>query len=154
MKAARLLLDTNLLLLLVVGMTSRSYIARHKRLTAFTEQDYDALVDILSNIGEVVLTPHTLTETSNLAAYIQEPAKGQILHTLRSVIAETSEHHVPSTRSAQRPEFLRLGLTDATLIEASAADTVVLTADLDLYLALLSKGAVAENFNHLRDRYL
>jgi hypothetical protein len=38
-----LILDTNLLVLLVVGMTSRAYISRHKRLRAFLESDFDVL---------------------------------------------------------------------------------------------------------------
>lgn len=154
MRTSTVLLDTNLLLLLVVGHTSRAYIARHKKLTEFSEQDYDTLVHLLSSASQLLLTPHTLTETSNLAAYIQEPAKGQILATLQRLVMGTPEQHVPGATAVQRREFLRLGLTDASLIEAAREDTVVLTADLDLYLAVLSKGASAVNFNHVRDQYL
>lgn len=56
-----------------------------------------------------------------------------------------------SARAAARPEFLRLGLTDSSLLEIAAEDVVVLTADFDLYRAALSAGRPVVNFNHVRD---
>jgi hypothetical protein len=45
--------------------------------------------------------------------------------------------------------FSRLGLTDAA-IAASSTGILVLTADLELQLALQQRGADALNFNHIR----
>ncbi|SJM90153.1 conserved hypothetical protein [Crenothrix polyspora] len=154
MKTSRILLDTNLLILFVVGTASRQYIGKHKKLTAFTVEDYGELVRIIATATEVLVTPNTLTETSNLAAYIGEPARSEVFHVLRTIINNTQETHLPSRVAANRKEFIRLGLTDAVLIEAGTQDTIVLTTDLDLYLAVMAKGAQAINFNHLRNRYL
>ncbi|KAF0165241.1 MAG: hypothetical protein FD157_1593, partial [Rhodocyclaceae bacterium] len=73
MKATPILIDTNLLVLYVVGTASRSYIEKHKRLTEFVVEDYDALLKLINNASAVFVTPHTLAETSNLARYIGEP---------------------------------------------------------------------------------
>lgn len=154
MKAYPILLDTNLLVLLVVGTASREYIEKHKRLTEFTAEDYDALVKIVSAASAVLVTPNTLTETSNLAAYIGEPARSHVFEIFRGVIATTQESYVPSRSASERREFVRLGLTDASLIETSSNETTVVTTDLDLYLAVLAKGTSAINFNHVRDQYL
>ncbi len=154
MKPYQILLDTNLLVLFVVGTTSREYIAKHKRLTEFSVEDYDALLKIISAASAVLVTPNTLTETSNLAAHIGEPAKSHVFDVLRDVIANSQETYVPSRRAAEREEFVRLGLTDASLIETSSEETTVLTTDLGLYLAVLGKGTPAINFNHVRDQYL
>jgi len=152
LKDLAVLLDTNLLILFVVGMTSREYIDKHKKLTAFNTEDYDELVKIVGRAKEVFVTPNTLTETSNLAAYIGEPARGEVFRALQSLIVNSKEIHVPSSTAAERAEFIRLGLTDAALIEASSKDTVMLTTDLDLYLAVISSGSEAINFNHLPHR--
>lgn len=150
-----LLIDTNLLVLFVVGTAAKEYIAKHKKLTAFTVEDYDRLVKIIARASEVLVTPNTLTETSNLAAYINEPARSKVLDVLRTVIASASqERYVPSSVAAERKEFVRLGLADAALLEIAAKDVTLLTTDFDLYNTALKKGAQALNFNHLRDQYM
>ncbi len=149
-----LLIDTNLLVLFVVGTAAKEYIAKHKKLTAFTVEDYDMLVKIVAGASEVLVTPNTLTETSNLAAYIGEPARSKVLDVLRAVSTTSQELYVPSSTAAHRREFIRLGLADAALLEVAAKNVTLLTTDFDLYNAALTQGAKALNFNHLRDRYL
>lgn len=150
-----LLIDTNLLVLFVVGTAAKEYIAKHKKLTEFTVEDYDLLVKLIARASEVLVTPNTLTETSNLAAYIGEPARSKVMDVLRTVSIDSQERYVPSSAAARRSEFIRLGLADAALLEATAAEKVtLLTADFNLYHAALAKGSQALNFNHLRDRYM
>ncbi len=154
MKSCPIFLDTNLLILFVVGTASREYIQKHKRLKEFIVEDYDALLKIISTASEVLVTPNILTETSNLAAHISEPARNHVFEVLRSVVASSEEIYIPSRKASEREEFVRLGLTDASLIDMSTDETTVLTTDLNLYLAVLAKGASAINFNHVRDQYL
>jgi hypothetical protein len=149
-----ILLDTNLLVLFVVGGVSRDYIGKHKRLSQFTVEDYDLLLKTLSNAPSVLITPNILSETSNLLAHIAEPARSDIFHFFRSIIATSPEVYVASDVAAKRGEFIRLGLTDAAIVEASSQEVVVLTSDLNLYMAAATKGTPAINFNHLRDQYL
>ena len=147
-----ILIDTNLLILFVVGTTSREYITKHKRLAQFTTKDYDSLVEILSRAPSVLLTPNTLTETSNLIAHIGEPAKGHVFRKFQEIIAQCDEQYVTSRTAAGRAEFLRLGLTDAALLEASTPHVAIVTTDLKLYLAAWAKGTPAINFNHIMDQ--
>ena len=151
MNAQPVLVDTNLLVLFIVGTASPSYIQRHKRLTEFDEEDYKLLVRLLSNASDVFVTPNTLTETSNLAGYISEPARSQVYRVLQKITNESTEIVIPSKSAVARTEFIRLGLTDAALIHATTENTVLLTADLSLYLAATAAGAIAMNFNHIRD---
>jgi hypothetical protein len=90
------LLDANLLLLLVVGATDRSYIKRHKRLKAYTESDFDALQEIIQTMTGIVVTPNILTEVSNLAKQIAEPARAEIALTFRALVHGLEENYVPS----------------------------------------------------------
>jgi hypothetical protein len=154
LKPKPLLIDTNLLVLFIVGAASKEYITKHKKLTEFTVQDYEVLVEIISQAPAVLVTPNILTETSNLAAYIREPARRSVLDMFRRVAATSQERYMASSLAVQRPEFLRLGLTDAVLVKESIEDVVLLTTDLGLYCAALAQGAEAVNFNHIRDQYL
>jgi GntR family transcriptional regulator / MocR family aminotransferase len=66
MRRGSLILDTNLLLLLVVGLTDPRYVSAHKRLK-FQRQDFQRLQEWIDAATAVILTPNILTETSNLA---------------------------------------------------------------------------------------
>ena len=97
-----IILDACLLLLLVVGTASLDYIAKHRRLRAYTATDFILLGQMLSRATKVIVTPNTLTETSNLAGYIAEPARTHIYEVLRALVdaAETEEQYVVSKVAA------------------------------------------------------
>jgi predicted nucleic acid-binding protein len=147
-----IVLDANLLVLFVVGATSKDYVARHKRLRAYTAADYDLLCRVIEEASEVLTTPNALTEASNLIAHIADPARSEIRETLQQLTLHLQETYVPSAIAARRAEFVRLGLADAAMLELAGEQRVVLTADFALYQAVLSSGAGAINFNHLRDQ--
>ncbi len=154
MTTIQVALDSNLLLLLVVGMTSRDYVAKHKRLRAFTAEDYDLLREELTVAEEILVTPNTLTETSNLIDHIGEPIRAEVYATLRALLRlpTAKEAYVASVAAAERAELPRLGLTDCALLELCSSGTPLMTVDLHLFLAAVAKGAKALNFNHIRDQ--
>ena len=143
--------DANLLVLLVTGSVDRELIARHRRLRRFTAADYDVLRRMAHEAGRVFVTPNTLTEASNLLAQHREPDRSHLLDGLRALIEESEEIVVRSAEASSNAEYVRLGLTDAALLEAVTADTPVLTVDLDLYRAAWRKQPdAAVNFAQYR----
>jgi len=154
--------DANLLLLLLVGSTSRSYIIKHKRLRGvYTEHDFDLLEETVAAFSRIVVLPNTLTELSNNLRYINDPARSEIAFTMRQFIeaAKVSESFVPSRSASMRPEFFALGLTDCALLNLmtssrSGAQPTLLTVDLDLAVAAEMNGHPVINFNHTRDAAL
>lgn len=148
----KLLLDTNLSLLFAVGLTRRSYIAAHKRLRSFDEKDFEAVSEIISMSSGVVFSPNVLSETSNLLRYIESPAREEISYVFSELIKRTEELFVESHIAVNRPEYSRLGLTDAVLLKLAEGGGVVLTVDSDLCVAAESSGLKAVNYNHIRDK--
>lgn len=148
-----LFIDASLLVLLVVGSVGRDLVAKQRRLRgAYTAEDYDILVDLISPVDRVFVTPNTLTETSSLLAQHAEPERSQLFDKLRTLIQESEEIVVASEDASSNSAFRRLGLTDAALLELITTESPLLTADLDLYLAALAKGnEVAVNFTHHRN---
>jgi predicted nucleic acid-binding protein len=145
------MLDANLLVLLIVGMTSREYIERHRHLRAYNEADLDLLLESIAPMSPVVVTSNVLTEVSNLASQIAEPARAQIAETFRKFAGLVEERHVESRHAVEHPDFPRLWLTDAGILDELAGAHVLFTADLDLYLEASRRGYAAVNFNYLRD---
>ncbi len=141
-------IDANLLVLLVVGSVDRKLVGVRRRTRTFTPENYDRL---LVEIGDlpVFVTPNTLTEASNL---LKDSEDTRFLDQLRRLIEICKEIVVDSSTAAQNSDFTRLGLTDTALLEVVSAERPVITVDLGLYLAALSKGEeAAVNFSYLQN---
>ena len=146
-----LFIDTNLLLLYVVGRTGRQYITKHRRLGGYSRDDYAILLNILNAEDAVYVTPNILTETSNLLSQHGEPERSLFMAMLRYIIQASQELYVASTDASTNREFLQLGLTDSALLEVVSEDTPLLTVDVELYIAALAKGnEAAINFTTFR----
>ena len=146
-----IVIDTQLLVLLAAGNASRSIIRRHKRLyPKYDSRAYDLLIRILSGARKVLVTPGVLTETSNLIRQTAEPDRKCVMAAFRDLIDGADELHVASKVVARSDVFIRLGFTDAALLETDAA-SVLLTDDLHLYLAAERAGRLVMNFNHARE---
>ena len=90
-------LDTNLLVLLVVGSESRELISKHRRLEHYSVEDFDILAEFLENANQLYVTPNTLTETSNLVGQHGEPERSLLMRRLQFLIHESQEVIVSST---------------------------------------------------------
>jgi predicted nucleic acid-binding protein len=147
----KLLVDTNILLLYIVGSLSLDRIARHKRTDTFTAEDYHLLAGLLRRFGGIVLTPNVLTEVSNLLGQTDERTGAALLAVLGTLVRDSEERYVESVEAVGTLEFLRRGLTDASILALPMEELAVLTDDVHLYLALQAKGVEVINFNHLRE---
>jgi hypothetical protein len=128
-------------------------VGKHKRLTEYRVEDFDLLQKTLSRVRSIIVTPNTLSETSNLIDHIDNPARSRIYETLRKLLhaPNTREIHIECRTGAGRQELPRLGFTDCTLLEVCKSGASLLTVDLGLYLAAMEQGSQAHNFNHSRN---
>jgi hypothetical protein len=149
--ATPLLLDANLSILLAVGITNRSYIAKHKRLEAYDAIDFDIVCNLIARSSGVIFSPNVLSETSNLVRYVDNPIKSEIAAVLARMIAEADEQFVESRQAVGRAEYIRLGLTDSVLLTQATTGATLLTSDLQLYLAAEYARLSVINYNHIRD---
>jgi rRNA-processing protein FCF1 len=145
-----LLLDTNLLLLLLVGSFDPSKIRTHK-ITAnqgFNETDFNQLRNFVCRFQKLVTTPHILTEVSNHAD--KGVDKGRFLHQFLSLIEKMDERFETSQSLAKTDAFVRFGLADAAISHLANGNFIVLTVDYCLAGYLQKKGVRTINFNIVR----
>ena len=145
-----LLIDTNLLVLLIVGLVNRDRISRFKRTTSYSSADWDLLSGILERISLRYTLPHVLAEVSTLTD-LKGPELDIAREVLLRLIKELCELQLTSFDACATPLYRRLGLTDAAIAEAARRHRCsVLTADSDLYVALANEGSSVAMFDHLR----
>lgn len=148
-----ILIDTNLAILLCVGLSGPSNIEKHKRLAAYDEQDFHLLTDLLGDDPSLVFSPYVLGETSNLVRQVANPLKRQLCTILRELILRADEVLAASSKIVDDIGYMDLGMTDAALLTVLDAHPklALLTQDASLYLAASSRGFSAFNFSHVRD---
>lgn len=113
----KLIIDTNLLLLLVIGAVEGGrHIKNSNRLSAFNESDYQKILKIMSDYDEIYITPYIATEVSNLIdlngqakllAY--QFAQEFFCHYCKKIDVEINE-------DCKSPFFIHYGITDSSLI--------------------------------------
>jgi len=114
------------------------------------ESDFDVLTGFVASATRIVVTPNTLTETSNLLRQIDEPARTQIYDQFRRIVRTTDEYYIQSKLAVERKDFLWLGLTDSTLLQAVSENHELLTTDSRLHYAAARQGLKVVNFHHHR----
>jgi predicted nucleic acid-binding protein len=149
-----LLVDSNLLVLYVVGTVNRNRIENFKRTCQYRSRDYDLLLRTLGNFETIYTLAHVMAEVSNLT-----DLAGQERLLARRILKQTvdvfDEEILASRKAANHPAFERLGLTDAAIACAALElNCAVLTDDLDLYLHVSATSLTVYNFTHLRTRDL
>lgn len=133
----KLVLDTNLLLLLLIGSCDKNLLSRSACTQKYTSSDYDLLVTTLRFFNaEIVITPHILAEFSDFSRRdIKEPKIHYYLMTVVDRLKAYQEEHVPLERllGVEIKILAMLGFPDMSIIEAAKKiDGVILTDDIGL----------------------
>lgn len=147
-----LLIDTNLLLLLLIGSFNPSLIAKNK-ITAnqgFDEADFNQLRDFAGTFQKLVTTPHILTEVSNHADKIKGADHEKFTRRFISLIEKLDESFESSKLLSQTDAFARFGLTDTAIYHLANEGVFVVTVDLPLAGFLQKRGVPVVNFNNVR----
>lgn len=144
------LVDSNLLLLYLVGKCDPRIIPRFTRTQKYTVKDFELLSKLLDRVFRTVLTtPNILTEVSNLATKLPEHERRAFFAEMEKHIKILDERYLPSSTASRDRNYRTLGLTDAVVLNLSPG-VLVLTDDLPLYSVIASRGHDVLNFTHLR----
>lgn len=146
-------LDCNVFLLLVIGSIDKKHIGLFKRTQIFSEEDYDALIKILSG-SQIFLTPNVVTEASNLLESYTYNREKLGLSLLKDVCINIPEVYEKSITLTNNNAYLKFGLSDSSIANLCNAGIIAITVDLELYGYLNSKNFKVINFNHLRSLYI
>lgn len=138
------LIDTNILLLFIVGSLNPDLIPKVSRTANFSFQDFQIVEKTIDFFDNKITTPHILTEVSNLIDRVE------IQDAFRSYVEIVVEQFIESSRVITNEMFSKFGLTDAAILELSKDSYLVLTDDGPLLGLLENKGVDAISLNMLR----
>jgi hypothetical protein len=142
--------DANLLVLLLVGSVNPKRIATFKRTQNFSVDDFRTLRSLVAWLGpRLIATPHVLSQVSDLTD-LSGPEAARIRQLLKTILEIVEEKYDAAKVLAAHRLFDRFGLGDASVAAVCERGIVVLTADVQLQVALSALHLDAINFNHVR----
>lgn len=124
--------DTNALILLVVGLIDRSLIKSHKRTSIYESIDFENLASLIGDFEKIVTTPNVLTEVDNLLNNFQKGHRWAYYQVLRELISKSSEKFIESKMIINLHPFFELGLADTGVLELSKNCDFLITGDSKL----------------------
>lgn len=145
-----ILIDTNILLLWLVGSTNKARITQFSRTQNFEPRDYDLLVYIFKKFPQILTTPNILTEVSNLINQLGEPDRSRCFSIFAKDIVQLDEIYIDSHTISATDKFPKFGLTDCGIVNVAKDNYLVLTDDLKLASYLQNIGIDTLNFNNIR----
>lgn len=134
------LIDTNALVLLIVGIIDPRQIKTHKRLSIYEEEDFYKLWLVLDGLDQLVVLPNVWTEVDNLLNTFSRNLKGQYIFAVTETIKETTEKYIKTIKATEQYTFFDLGITDSLLLHYAKKCDLLITSDSKLSDYALSRG--------------
>jgi hypothetical protein len=140
-----ILLDTNILLLYLVGTFDQRIVSTFSRTSNFSENDFIILLKLLALFEAKFTTPHILTEVSNLFGN-----RHDLHYSLQAYFMIVQELYITGARLGQNENFVEFGMTDTAILDLYENSYLVVTDDRRFYGLLLNNGVDTINFEDIR----
>ncbi len=139
-----ILIDTNIVLLYIIGSIDLYLIRNNSRTSMFTENDFYKVSKFIDYFDVKITTPHILTEVSNLLG------NREINHLyLKTYIEKSEEKILTGIELSGKKTFLKFGLADTATIENAANSYLIFTNDKPLYGYLIENKIDAVSLDNL-----
>ena len=146
------LIDTNLLILLAIGLIDPAQIEKHKKLGAYSIESFKILFEIFNSCQKVYVSSHIIAETSNLITFgMHGDLETKAFIALKGIVdlGVFQELHVNAELLMKNEAYFTYGISDCGLLELVKDKVVLLTDDYRLSGYAESKGLDVLNFKHL-----
>ena len=149
-KQKGIFIDTNILVLYIVGTINPKYIKRFNRgKNDFDENDFILISEFIDSFETKITSPQILSEVSN---FLDE--KADFCLGLKAYIELSEEKYIESEDLTKSHTFLKFGLADSSIVEVSKGSYLIFTDERPLFGYLTNQGIDAVNFEWLKSESL
>jgi rRNA-processing protein FCF1 len=127
-----ILIDTNALVVLLIGLIDPRLFKTHDKTSIYEEQDFVDLLDVIGSFDKLIVLPNVWTEADNLLNKFSGHYKDKYIENLTKVIKGTTEKFLESIIATGSGGFYDLGLTDSLLLEYGRECKLLITSDSTL----------------------
>ncbi len=146
-----IILDTNLLLLYLIGLFDPGLIQKFKRTDKYSNEDFVLIGNFVSKFNHVIITPHILAELSSLSKDLADAFLYPYFQVLINTLSHYTEENISKDIIFQNPFLSKIGVTDVAIHQLSMQNAyLVFTDDMKLSSFLQYSGVDVINLNHIR----
>jgi len=143
------LIDTNLLLLLIIGGLRVELVETFRRTNNhFVADDYFQFSDLIRPLSLIVTTSLIFTEVSNFIDNLGDPDKASAFERLAD-LSHFDVRDIPLSTLVSAPAFRLYGLSDAAIVHLAQSGVLIITIDAPLYGYISDTGIECINYNHI-----
>jgi len=125
-------IDTNVFILLIVGLINPSDIEKHKRLSIYKAEHFDLLVSMLSKYDTILTCPNVITEIDNLLNKTSGENRNKYLAVIKKIILDSEERYKKSKDACSDWMFNEIGLTDTIVLSLAKEAQLLISGDSQL----------------------
>lgn len=146
-----ILIDSNSLLVLILGFINPSLINKHSKTSIYDENDFYILLEVIKDVKSLVVLPNIWTEVDNLLNKFNGQYKTQYVQKIIQTIKDTSEKYIESQSVENNYAFYDLGLTDTLILEYAKKCKMLITSDSQLSDYARANGTVVFDLKELKN---
>ena len=158
-----IIIDTNLLILLIVGVYDIGYIEKISRVKnkGYTSEDFKALSNLVACFKTIYITPQILAELSNLSFKegkkidcYDEEFEAYVMNVVE-IINNSKEDFTTKEDLIKFPYFRKFGFTDMSILSLAQKESLpVITDDLRLHNLFINLGIESLNMDTIRMNFI
>lgn len=148
-----LIADTNIMLLFIVGNYDLEYIKKFpfNRTACYSKEDFEILVNVFSHVKKIYITPHILTELSNLSRDVDNYKIVNYFNAFIKVLLHIKEESVEKNIILKSSNLYKFGVADFAIYHiARKKNYLVFTDDFKLSGFLKYKNIGVLNLKEIR----
>ena len=127
-----IIIDTNALILIIIGSIDPRIFKNHKRTSLYDEEDYEYLIKIVGDMKKLVVLPNIWTEADNLLNDFRGQYKDMYISILKNVTKEITEQYIKTSDAVDNDTIYDLGITDTQILTIAKNCDFLITADSKL----------------------
>jgi len=135
-----ILIDSNSLILLILGLINQDLIAKHKTTSIYTKKDFEDLLIVIKDFSNLVVLPNIWTEVDNLLNRLSGNYKWPYIEKVKALVSQISEQYLESELGINSDHFITVGLTDSLILELGKKCDLLITADSSLSDIAIANG--------------
>ena len=150
-----ILIDTNALVILLIGLINPSLIRRHRRTSIYEEQDFYDLITLIGSFDKLTTLPNIWTEVDNLLNNsFSGEQKYKYVQEITALIKASSERLVESVKATENIHFSEIGITDSLILDYAKECDILITSDSQLSDYALAYGIYVYDLVKIRNERL
>ena len=127
-----ILIDSNSLVVLILGLIDPELINTHKKTSIYDEEDFYKLLGLIENFENLIFLPNIWTEVDNLLNNFSGERKYLYVKKITELIKTSTEQYLQSELATQENYFISLGITDSLIIKLGKECKILITSDSQL----------------------